>query len=310
MAPLWTVRPFFDIFLGPLDVAAGCVLTFLRMLTPLRNHSEGVLGLNKISAITVSVFLLSAAMAFAGRPLMVDDADPVEPREFEAEAGSAYYRDSSCRHWDVPLGLTYGLFNGIEAGLGLGGQFERRTETVESGSGKDCIRENGIGDLTIGAKWQFIGETAWRPRQAFAPSVKFPTAEENEGLGSGETDYDLTWIASKALTERMGAHFNAGYSCMGEPSGEDIGDVVHYGIALDYRLTEPLQWIGEVFAEKALEQGGGTAVQYNSGVRWSLSDALVCDIAAGSRICGDGTPDFTVTAGLTWAFGFSGQEPK
>ncbi len=241
---------------------------------------------------------------------MVDDADPVEPRKFEAEVGSAYYRDSSCRHWDVPLGLTYGLFNNIEAGLGFGGQFERRTETVESISGKDCIRENGIGDLTIGAKWQYVGETAWCPRQAVAPSVKFPTADEDEGLGSGETDYDLAWIASKTLTERMGAHFNAGYSFMGEPSGEEIGDVVHYGIALDYQLTEPLQWVGEVFAEKAMEHGGGTAIQYNSGFRWSLSDALACDIAAGSRICGDGTPDFTATAGLTWTFGLPGQKSE
>ena len=308
MAQFGTVRHFFGTFFGPLDATAGCVLPFLKMLTPQHNHSEGILGLSKIPGIAVAVFFSSVAMAFAGRPLSVDDADPVEPRHFEAEAGSAYYRDSSCRHWEVPLGLTYGLFNDVEAGLGFGGQFERRTETVESGSGKNCIRENGIGDLTIGAKWQFVGETAWCPRQAFAPSVKLPTADEDEGLGSGETDYDLTWIASKDLTERMGAHFNAGYSILGEPSGEAVGDVAHYGIALDYQLTAPLQWIGEVFAEKALEHGGGTAVQYNSGLRWCLSDALVCDIAAGSRICGDGTPDFTATAGLTWTFGFSGQE--
>ncbi len=32
------------------------------------------------------------------------------------------------------------------------------------------------------------------------------------------------------------------------------------------------------------------------------------EVAAGSRFCGDGTPDFTATAGLTWAFGFSGNE--
>ncbi len=97
---------------------------------------------------------------------------------------------------------------------------------------------------------------------------------------------------------------------MGEPSGEDIGDVVHDGIALDDRLTGPLQSVGEVFVEKVLEHGGGHSVQYNFGLRWSLSDALVFDIAAESRICGGGTPDFTASAGLTWTFGLPGQESE
>ena len=104
----------------------------------------------------------------------------------------------------------------------------------------------------------------------------------------------------------MGAHLNAGYTFIGEPSGEDFGDIVHYGVALDYQVADALQWVGEVFAEKALENGGGTAVQYNTGFRYGFSDALTIDVAAGSRICGDGTPDFAATFGLTWTFGFDG----
>lgn len=250
-----------------------------------------------------------AAAAQAGRPLAIDDADPVDPGLFEVEAGAAFFHDSVCDHWDAPFGLTYGVAENVEAGVGFGGQFEERSEVLGEGRGMRHTHENGVGDLTLGAKWRFLEERAWLPRQALVPSVKFPTAEEDDGLGSGETDYDLTWIASKALTERLGAHLNAGYSFIGEPSGEDLGDIVHYGVAIDYQLADPLQWVGEVFAEKELENGGGTAVQYNVGLRFALSEALTLDAAAGSRICGDGTPDFAATVGLTWAFGGLAAEP-
>ncbi|MDD3276555.1 MAG: transporter, partial [Kiritimatiellales bacterium] len=137
--------------------------------------------------------------------------------------------------------------------------------------------------------------------QAFVVAVKIPTADDSSGLGSGETDYDVSWIASKTVNEKTSVYLNAGYAWIDEPSGEDVGDVVHYGIALDYQLTEAVQWVGEVFAEKELQAGTQTLVQCNTGFRWNPSDNLTLDIAAGAGLCGD-VPDITATTGLTWAF--------
>lgn len=248
-------------------------------------------------------FLL-AASGYAGRPLTVDDADPVEAGLFEAEGGAAYARDPACKHWDLPLGLTYGALPGVEVGLGFGGQFESRDEWLEEKENVRHVHEDGFGDLFLAAKWRFAEEGAWLPRQALVPSVKLPTADEAKGLGSGEADYDLTWIASKALTERWGLHLNAGYTWIGDPAGERFGNVVHTGVATDYQLADALQAVAEVFTEDELDRGGGLAVLANAGVRWQVAESLVLDLAAGSRLCGDGTPDFTATAGLTWTFGF------
>lgn len=248
--------------------------------------------------IAAAALILTAGSVFAGRPLTVDDADPVAPGQFEFELGAAFEHDSTCNHWEAPFGLTAGILPGVEAGFGFGGLFEERTEV----SGKD--HESGVGDFTAGAKWQFISESAWLPRQALAAAVKFPTADDPNGLGSGKTDYDLTWIASKMLNERTGIHVNAGYTWVGEPSGENVGDVVHYGLALDVQLSETVQWVGEVFAEKELQSGTQTIAQYNTGFRWSATESLVLDVAAGSHLCGDDAPDLTATAGLTWAFDF------
>lgn len=243
--------------------------------------------------------------AHAGRPLAIDDADPVEPGLYELEAGAGYVGDADCDHWDFPIGLARGLVPGVEAGIGFGGQFEERTEVLDDSGTDREVDEEGIGDLVVGAKWHMIKSCPLGARHALVPSVKFPTADDEEGLGSGETDYDLTWIASRALGEKAGAHINAGYSWIGGPDE----DVVHYGVALDYQLLEAVQWVGEFFAEEELADEADTVVQYNTGFRWSPTENLMLDIAGGSKISGE-APDFIATAGLTWSFGSESNTEK
>ncbi len=248
--------------------------------------------------------LCVAGSAFAGRPLAIDDADPADVGQFEFEAGAAYEHDSDCKHWDFPFGLTYGVIRSVEIGVGFGGQFEERTERLEDG-GAECTREHGIGDLTLGAKWQFLESCPLGARHAIVPSVKFPTADDDKELGSGKTDYDLTWVASRSIGEKAGIHLNVGYSWIGGPDD----DVMHYGMAADYQILDAVQWVGEVFAEQEMSSEADTIVQYNTGFRWNPIESLTLDIAGGSKISGD-APDFTATAGLTWAFGFTSKENK
>ena len=257
----------------------------------------------------LAVGLLSmATVSFAARPLIIDDADPLDFQRCKIEAGGWYEKDGSCHNWDWPIGLGYGLIPSLEVNLGLGGTFQQQTEIDDNGV--ECINsENGFGDLTLNTKWQFLEETTWIPRQAIVPAIKFPTADKDKGLGSGEFDYDVTWIASKSFTEKWGGHVNAGYSFIGEPSGEDVGDIIHYGVALDYKIVDPLQWVGEIYAEKELMSGTDHIIMFNTGLRWIAIDGLTFDVAAGSHISSAG-PDLTATAGLTWEFGFTKEESK
>ncbi len=244
-----------------------------------------------------------SGIARAGRPLTVDDADPADTGVVEVEAGAAVEDEPGYTHTDLPFGLAYGLAPGWEAGLGFGGQFEERTELLAASGEEECVREHGVGDLVVGAKWQFIESCPLGARHALAGSVKFPTADEEKCLGSGETDYDLTWIASRLIGERAGVHLNLGYSRLGGPDD----DVLHYGLALDYPLVDTVQWVGEVVTEQELSSGADTVTQYNIGFRWYPIASLTLDIAGGSKLAGD-APDFTATAGLTWAFGFNGDK--
>lgn len=249
-------------------------------------------------AIVLTSLFLMSSHAWAGRPLAIDDADPADTGQFEFEAGATYEHDPDCQHGDFPFGLTYGLLSSMEIGVGFGGQLEKRSEHDEGSGTEQCIREHGVGDLSVGAKWQFMESCPLGARHALAASVKFPTADDDNGLGSGATDYDLTWIVSRSIGEKTGVHLNLGHSWIG---GTD-DDILHAGIALDYQMMDSVQWVGEVFAERALAEGADIGAQYNTGFRWNPSGSLSVDMAAGAKICGD-VPDFTATVGLTWAFG-------
>ncbi len=252
--------------------------------------------------IMMIFFACAASTSFAARPLEIDDADPLEPNQFKIEAGVLHDRYPAYAEWEWPIGLGYGIVHGLEANLGLGGQFEQLTETITKED--NSIKKNGLGDLTLNVKWQFLHESSWLPRQAIVPSIKFPTSNRNYWLDGREIDYDIMWIASKTLTEKMGAHLNAGYSFIGKPPGKETGNLLHYGVALDYRIIAPLQWVGEVYSEKELLAGMDSNIMFNTGLRWNPLEQLIFDAAAGSRISGSGR-DFTATAGLTWTFGIA-----
>lgn len=247
-----------------------------------------------LGVVIVSV----SGMVWAGRPLAIDDADPAGCGEVEVETGAGYVHEKTCKHWDVPVGVAYGLFQGIEAGIGLGGQFEERRDVIGGGGAEECEREHGVGDLVVGMKWLAVERCPLGARHALAPSVKLPTADEDKELGSGETDGDLTWILSRGIGETAGIHLNAGYSWIG---GADK-DLLHYGMALDWQMMDSLQWVGEVFAENEVADGAETVAVCNGGIRWSPVDHLTVDMAGGATISGDG-PEYMVTAGLTWVFG-------
>lgn len=248
--------------------------------------------------LSLPLFLISAPnTVFAGRPLTVDDADPIEVKQIQFEAGFAYFSESGNRHHEWPFSLSYGLVPGLEFGVGLGGLLEERTEAQgEKGS------VSGIGDLSVSAKWLVMERKDRLPALALVPTVKFPTADKDDGLGSGEIDYDATLILSEAISEKIGAHLNLGYSWIGEPEHENASNLLHFGVAGDYQIMEPIQLVAEVFCEEEIESGEDLVVEGNFGLRYEATAGLLFDLAAGSNLQGK-EPDFTATLGLTWLFG-------
>lgn len=236
--------------------------------------------------------------ARAGRPLTVDDAEPVAFQQLEWEAGFGYVGDHWLQHMDFPFGLAYGVWPRVEVGLGFGGQIEERKETL----GEERAVSD-IGDVTLGTKVKVLTADRWWADQSLAFTAKFPTASYEKGFGSGRMDYDLTWIVSKPITDQWSVHFNAGHTWTGDRQDEVFDDLLHYGLALDCQVTKRLQLVAEIFADTPVTAERDTSIRFNGGVRWSLKDNLVLDAALGTGVRRD-PAQITATVGLTWTFDF------
>ncbi|MBM4043488.1 MAG: transporter [Planctomycetes bacterium] len=246
-------------------------------------------------------------MAEAGRPLVVDDAEPVDAGAVQVEGGVAYVKAKASNHFDFPLTLTYGLIPGLEAGIASGGVFHRVRETAES----DSRRTTGFGDLALSTKWKAIHERDYIPAFSSALTVKFPTADDEKDHGTGERDYDITVILSKDIGGWFALHGNVGYTFVGVPRDHDWNDVVHYGLAAERALSQRTTLVGEVFVSTALERRGQkNPVGFNVGLRHEVVRALTLDVGLGTAISGDRGPDAFLTVGFTWIFGLRRAGPK
>jgi len=236
------------------------------------------------------VVVITASLALAGRPLTVDDADPVEKGHAEIEAGVYYEYNCDCKHWEFPAGIAIGIMPSLEASAGLGGQLEERSENAIKDS------ESSLSDVVVALKWLFWEKCPLGARHALAPSIKFPTADEDKGMGSGKNDYDLTWIISREIIPQISIHVNAGYSWIG---GEE--DVIHYGLAVDWLPVDLIQLVAEMFAEDSRENAAETSAIFNAGIRIIPSETITLDLAYGTGIKGE-TPESIATGGITIAF--------
>lgn len=251
----------------------------------------------------ISLALVAAAPAFAARPLSVDEADTADPGVIELDGGLHFETDPALRRWETPVGLTAGLREGVDASIAFGGQWERRETETEGGTTRENV--SGVSDVGLGLKVRLLESCPLGNRHAVAAGVNLPTADEDKGLGSGETDYSLAWIVSRELAEGWGAHLNIAYTRVGgaEP------DVWWAGLALDCELTEALQAVGEITWELERSSGADPVSAFRAGLRWSFSEQLTFDAAVGGKIQGD-APDLTASVGFIWSFSVFSPSPS
>jgi hypothetical protein len=243
------------------------------------------------SVATVTVMFLLVKTIEAARPLTIDDVVPAEKGRFMLEAGVNYVKDSDIHHWEVPATLSYGLVQDLQVGVGTGGQFERREDEL-GGYDTAC----SFNDVVLSAKWNPVPQERFGAALALAGGVKLPTADCDHQFGSGHVDCDLTLIATRRWGEKFGTHINFGYTSI----GADV-DVMHYGIAAEYALTDKLMPVFEVFVETPFNDGSSTSVFCSGGLRYAPSPDFVLDAAIGTNLRGN-DPDLFVTVGFTWLF--------
>lgn len=230
-----------------------------------------------------------ATAALAGPPFATDDPVPVERRHWEVFLASQYAQTPDGATATMPhLDLNYGAVSNVHLNLvvPLAWSHER--------GGR---QERGLGDVSVGAKWRVLGETARRPQLALYPHVNLPSGDSQRGLGAGRVQVQLPLWTQKSWGAWTtygggGPQFNAGRGHRASYFG---------GWVVTRDLSERWTLGGELFAQTATRADEANSALFNLGGVYNLNDYQHMMFAAGRGL---GRPStFQAFAAWQWTVG-------
>jgi outer membrane protein OmpA-like peptidoglycan-associated protein len=159
---------------------------------------------------------------------------------------------------------------------------------------RDGWSNNQLGDFWVGGKINLTSQWRQQPAAvAVRAMIKLPTAStDNEGVGSGKTDFAFDGIVSKEINERVEVSGFGGFIFRGDPDQIDLANGLRWGFGVGVPSRKSLRFTGELHGEKY------------------LSDSItISSPQANPLIAADGTAPPAVTTltspveatlGLTW----------
>ena len=70
--------------------------------------------------------------------------------------------------------------------------------------------------------------------------IKFPTADSDRGLGTGEFDETIDVHLSKRLLDRLYGYLTLSYTFIGDPPDTDFRNAFRWSVGAAYSVTPPL----------------------------------------------------------------------
>lgn len=217
------------------------------------------------------------------RPTLSSDTNTTAQGTFELEAGALLDPNDFI---DTPTTLKYGAGPATEFFVGISPYQELRSRGGDAES---------IGDLFLGLRHRFLDETDADPSAALQATVKLPTANDSDGIGSGQIDASFAAIASKGFEELS---LTAYYSLDVIGSGDESADVGHsLALAGSVPVADEFGAFGEVATQWIPEQDSHTLFT-TLGMTFSPLASMTFD--AGVVIgLNEEAPDFRIVFGLT-----------
>jgi len=198
--------------------------------------------LNKLAIISSTLFFTNLAVASDFRVSMdVDylsgDYGTNDTTEMTVVTAKARYKQDK---WTMQATLPYMHVKGpsVVDGISLGG------------AGKT---EHGLGDLKLSLAYL----TYYSPESGYGFStkakIKLPTADEDKGLGTGETDYYLQ-IDPFVVIDKTTIFSTVGHKFYGDTSTTDYNNVWYVTLGASYKIDENLSFgLGGKFREKSTD---------------------------------------------------------
>jgi len=192
------------------------------------------------------------------------------------------------------------------SGSGSSGSGSSGSGSGGSGSTVSTIQnkkqtESGLGDVTLAARYYLFDEQDWTPSVNLTGRVKFPTANEDKGLGSGEFDAGFGGELAKSLTRDLILYLDGGYTFLGDPKGRKFRNQWNYDVGLGYYLTDDLR--ASVFYEeyRAVVKGIPNARDLYGDLNYRITNAIRINVG-GFVGLSDSAADFGFSGGIRFRF--------
>jgi hypothetical protein len=158
---------------------------------------------------------------------------------------------------------------------------------------------SGLGDVLLRGSRDFTIDRKNQSQLTGAVNVKLPTADDADGLGSGELDVGIG-IAWSAMYGDWKPIASAGYTLVGDPSGVDYDDVFSYGVGIFRRLTRSGVYAA-LDGRSAMIDGTDDPLEASIGGFYLFSSSYALNAGAFQGLS-DGSADYGFNVGLLRRF--------
>ena len=223
----------------------------------------------------------------ADRPDFTESAETVPMGHLQIEAGFTYYDDPDV--WTLPEALLrLGVTRDLEFRLRLPDYFD-----FDDGGTDD----DGITDMSIGAKWRFADQDGAIPDMAVIPFLTIPTGDEP--FTDDDVQIGATLAAGWDLGDELSLGANLGLQTFDKENGGD-SIATTTSVVLGLPVGEDTGAFVEYFA---IYPGNfdDAAHHIDGGVTHHIHNNLMLDARIGFGL-NDEAPDFFIGAGVSWRY--------
>lgn len=203
--------------------------------------------------------------------------------------------------FDLGLTLPFVYQDSSDAVTIVGGQPEQFRDDPVS-LALDSLAP-GVGDLTLKGRIYLFddpGLDSFLPSIAPFGKVKFPTADESSGLGTGKFDYGFGLEFDKQIYDFF-LFSNLGYTFIGKPSNTNVRDKISAGGGFGYRIFSRLSVSAALEWSRSLIRDRDDPLDVIPSISLGITRKLSLSPYASIGLS-DGSPDYGVGFALSYRF--------
>ena len=201
----------------------------------------------------------------------------------------------------ISLTVPYIYLSSDDVVVTGGGVAVRKRGGGTSVPSRRSTSESGIGDILLKASFIAVEESDLIPEIAPYLKTKFPTADEDRGLGTGEFDETIGVDLSKRLMERLFGYLTLAYTFIGDPPGTELRNSFGWSVGAAYAVTPRLPVFAFLDGATAISPGQSDPIELRAGAEYRLTKALKLTGSV-TRGLTDGAADWGLGAGLALRF--------